>query len=135
MLIRMRREQSVVDEVSSSTMRKNPSLLNSLSTHIDQLVIIDRNVDLYTPLCTQLTYQGLIDEIFGIKHCKFTRVVHTSSSCILMILSIRRARSVLGRCRNSTSAAASATRLIFCCTGKEEKLCTEFKRQTVCSAM
>ncbi|CAM0136857.1 unnamed protein product [Umbelopsis sp. WA50703] len=68
MLIRMRREQSVVDEVSSSTMRKNPSLLNSLSTHIDQLVIIDRNVDLYTPLCTQLTYEGLIDEIFGIKH-------------------------------------------------------------------
>ncbi|KAG2183749.1 hypothetical protein INT43_006760 [Umbelopsis isabellina] len=68
MLIRMRREQSVVDEVSSSTMRKNPSLLNSLSSHIDQLVIIDRNVDLYTPLCTQLTYEGLIDEIFGIKH-------------------------------------------------------------------
>lgn len=70
MLVRMRREQAVVDEVSSATSRKNPSLLNSLSTHIDQLVIIDRNVDLYTPLCTQLTYQGLIDEIFGIKHCK-----------------------------------------------------------------
>ncbi|GAB5593515.1 Vacuolar protein-sorting-associated protein 33 [Umbelopsis nana] len=68
MLVRMRREQAVVDEVSSATSRKNPSLLNSLSTHIDQLVIIDRNVDLYTPLCTQLTYQGLIDEIFGIKH-------------------------------------------------------------------
>lgn len=70
MLIRMRREQAIVDEVSSSTSRKTPSLLNSLSTHIDQLVIIDRNVDLFTPLCTQLTYQGLIDEIFGIKHCK-----------------------------------------------------------------
>ncbi|KAI9285019.1 Sec1-like protein [Umbelopsis sp. AD052] len=68
MLIRMRREQAVVEEVSSSTSRQNPSLLNSLSTHIDQLVIIDRNVDLYTPLCTQLTYEGLIDEIFRIKH-------------------------------------------------------------------
>ncbi|CAO3695260.1 unnamed protein product [Umbelopsis ramanniana] len=68
MLIRMRREQAVVEEVSTSTSRQNPSLLNSLSTHIDQLVIIDRNVDLYTPLCTQLTYEGLIDEIFRIKH-------------------------------------------------------------------
>ena len=24
-------------------------------------------VDLVTPLCTQLTYEGLIDEVFGIK--------------------------------------------------------------------
>lgn len=72
MLIRMRREQAVVEEVSTSTSRQNPSLLNSVSTHIDQLVIIDRNVDLYTPLCTQLTYEGLIDEIFRIKHCKWS---------------------------------------------------------------
>jgi len=25
-------------------------------------------VDLVTPLCTQLTYEGLIDEVFGIKN-------------------------------------------------------------------
>ncbi|KAI7907781.1 Sec1-like protein [Cokeromyces recurvatus] len=69
MLLRMRKEHSVVNEVSSITAAKNPSLLNTVSNHIDQLIIIDRNVDLITPLCTELTYEGLIDEIFGIKHC------------------------------------------------------------------
>ncbi|TRY66271.1 hypothetical protein DNTS_026228 [Danionella cerebrum] len=32
----------------------------------DSLLLLDRNVDLLTPLATQLTYEGLIDEIFGI---------------------------------------------------------------------
>ncbi|KAI2664098.1 Vacuolar protein sorting-associated protein 33A [Labeo rohita] len=32
----------------------------------DTLLLLDRNVDLLTPLATQLTYEGLIDEIFGI---------------------------------------------------------------------
>lgn len=35
---------------------------------IDQLILIDRDVDLITPMCTQLTYEGLIDEIFGINN-------------------------------------------------------------------
>ncbi len=35
---------------------------------IETLVLIDRNVDLITPLCTQLTYNGLVDEIFEIKN-------------------------------------------------------------------
>lgn len=33
---------------------------------IDELIIIDRNVDMITPLMTQMTYEGLIDEIIGI---------------------------------------------------------------------
>jgi hypothetical protein len=69
MLLRMRREQSVTDEVSRTTAAKTPSLLNTISNHIDQFIIIDRNVDLVTPLCTELTYEGLIDETMGIKHC------------------------------------------------------------------
>jgi hypothetical protein len=69
MLLRMRREQSITDQVSPSTSAKTPSLLNSISNHIDQFIIIDRNVDLVTPLCTELTYEGLIDETIGIKHC------------------------------------------------------------------
>ena len=69
MLLRMRREQSVTDQVSSITAAKTPSLLNTVSNHIDQFIIIDRNVDLVTPLCTELTYEGLIDETIGIKHC------------------------------------------------------------------
>ncbi|KAK5638912.1 hypothetical protein RI129_013207 [Pyrocoelia pectoralis] len=35
---------------------------------IDRLLIIDRGVDLISPLATQLTYEGLIDEIFGINN-------------------------------------------------------------------
>jgi len=36
-------------------------------TQIDTLVILDRAVDLISPLPTQLTYEGLIDEMFGIQ--------------------------------------------------------------------
>ncbi|CAG8795650.1 9439_t:CDS:2, partial [Cetraspora pellucida] len=57
MLIRMRREVAV-DDLSSSL---------SISQSVDSLIITDRSVDLITPLCTQLTYEGFIDEVFGIK--------------------------------------------------------------------
>lgn len=36
------------------------------STTIDSAIIIDREVDYATPLLTQLTYEGLIDEVVGI---------------------------------------------------------------------
>lgn len=39
-----------------------------LSTEIDSMIILDRSADLVTPLLTQLTYEGLIDELFGIKN-------------------------------------------------------------------
>ncbi len=35
---------------------------------IDNLVLLDRNTDLLTPMMTQLTYEGLIDETFEIKY-------------------------------------------------------------------
>lgn len=35
---------------------------------IDQILLIDRAVDLISPLATQLTYEGLIDEIFGLNN-------------------------------------------------------------------
>lgn len=40
---------------------------DSLPSQINQLILIDRKVDLVTPLLTQLTYEGLLDEIFGIQ--------------------------------------------------------------------
>ncbi|KAH9503153.1 Vacuolar protein sorting-associated protein 33A [Bulinus truncatus] len=39
-----------------------------ITPQIDNLLLLDRNVDLLTPLLTQLTYEGLIDEIFTIKN-------------------------------------------------------------------
>ncbi|KIW23236.1 hypothetical protein, variant [Cladophialophora immunda] len=41
---------------------------NMPSTSIEQLIIIDRDVDFASVLLTQLTYEGLIDELVGIKH-------------------------------------------------------------------
>lgn len=35
---------------------------------IEHLLLLDRSIDLLSPLVTQLTYEGLIDEIFGIKY-------------------------------------------------------------------
>lgn len=37
-----------------------------LSTDIDTLVVVDRTADLLTPVLTQLTYEGLIDEFYRI---------------------------------------------------------------------
>ena len=54
MMLRMRRELDIEEEA------KVPE--------IDNLVLIDRHVDMITPMCTQLTYEGLIDEMFGIKY-------------------------------------------------------------------
>lgn len=39
-----------------------------VSKQFDSLVIIDRATDLVTPFLTQLTYEGLLDEYFGIKN-------------------------------------------------------------------
>lgn len=54
MMARMRLEMGIDSEELSNT------------PEIDQLILIDRHVDMVTPLCTQLTYEGLIDESFGI---------------------------------------------------------------------
>ncbi len=60
LLIRQRREHLASDP--SSPALTTPSQL------IDSLIIIDRSVDYATPLCTQLTYEGLVDEVVGIRN-------------------------------------------------------------------
>lgn len=63
LLIRMRTEVTA-GESSSNTV---PSYLGlTPSSNIDSLVIVDREVDFPTVLLTQLTYEGLIDEVFNI---------------------------------------------------------------------
>jgi hypothetical protein len=42
--------------------------LTASSEQIDSLIVLDRRADLITPLLTQLTYEGLIDEVVGIKN-------------------------------------------------------------------
>ena len=50
--------------------------LLDFSDTFDSLIVIDRRVDMITPLLTQLTYEGLIDEIIHIKNCKCLAVYH-----------------------------------------------------------
>mmetsp|Transcript_353 Transcript_353/g.424 ORF Transcript_353/g.424 Transcript_353/m.424 type:complete len:497 (-) Transcript_353:429-1919(-) len=52
MLLRMRKEIGADEPV--------------VLPEIDTLILIDRAVDMITPMPTQLTYEGLVDEVFGI---------------------------------------------------------------------
>ena len=40
-------------------------LVSELPSQVESLFVLDRGVDLATPLLTQLTYEGLVDEVFG----------------------------------------------------------------------
>lgn len=62
LLIRMRSESA------ADPSRRNKPLLPSAT--IDSLIIIDRVIDPATPLLTQLTYEGLLDETFHISNCQ-----------------------------------------------------------------
>lgn len=59
LLVRQRREHLASEPCAS---------LSAASPQIDALIVLDRTVDLVTPLCTQLTYLGLVDEVLGIHH-------------------------------------------------------------------
>ncbi|KAL9118907.1 MAG: hypothetical protein Q9187_004536 [Circinaria calcarea] len=61
LLLRMRSEVAAEEPSSASRLGMMPSAV------IESLIIIDREVDFATVLLTQLTYEGLIDELFGIK--------------------------------------------------------------------
>ncbi|KAF1949458.1 Sec1-like protein [Byssothecium circinans] len=63
LLIRMRTEVAAGESPSST----GPSFLGlTPSSMVDSLIIVDRDVDFPTVLLTQLTYEGLIDEVFKI---------------------------------------------------------------------
>lgn len=53
---------------------------NQILPVFDTLLLLDRNVDLLTPLATQLTYEGLIDEIYSITNGAF-RMLQLSQLC------------------------------------------------------
>ena len=62
LLLRMRTEAAAEETTATSKFGMMPSAT------IDSLIIIDREIDFATVLLTQLTYEGLLDEMFGIKH-------------------------------------------------------------------
>ena len=62
-LLRMRKEMEA-EEGSGSTDGTGRGLM--VSSTIESLIVIDRDVDFATVLLTQLTYEGLVDEFYGI---------------------------------------------------------------------
>jgi hypothetical protein len=63
LLKRMRQEVMAGEDTSESN-----RLGLTPSNTIESLIVIDREVDYATPLLTQLTYEGLIDEVVGIEN-------------------------------------------------------------------
>ncbi|KAK4897808.1 Vacuolar protein-sorting-associated protein 33 [Elasticomyces elasticus] len=67
LLLRMRSEE----DVNASSDPSNTYLTSfglTPSSTIENLIIIDREVDFPTALATQLTYEGLLDEVFSVSH-------------------------------------------------------------------
>ncbi|NXP39423.1 VP33A protein, partial [Leiothrix lutea] len=67
--------------------REFPGSQNSIFPVFDTLLLLDRNVDLLTPLATQLTYEGLIDEIYGIQNM-LSLIPQCSSASALLVLEV-----------------------------------------------
>ena len=60
--------QVVADQVKR--MRRELTQAREVSPQIDAIILLDRSVDFLTPLSTPLTYEALIDEVYGIKNCE-----------------------------------------------------------------
>lgn len=78
LLLRMlvKRLQSLLTRETSKISSTSPDNLLTPSEKIDCLVVLDRKIDMITPLLTQLTYEGLIDELIGIKNCVSTLIIY-----------------------------------------------------------
>jgi len=61
-----KRVASLLTRQNKAPARSEPVLQSA--ANIDSLIVLDRRVDLITPLLTQLTYEGLIDETIGIRN-------------------------------------------------------------------
>ena len=70
-----------IKELTNDLSSQNPSLYSTIH-QIDSLIIIDREIDLITPLLTQTSFEGTIDEQIGIDYgiCKPPKGLFTSSN-------------------------------------------------------
>ena len=57
-----------MEKVRQQLLRGGEFSNKDTTPQIDAIVLLDRSVDLVSVLSTQLTYEGLIDEVFGIKY-------------------------------------------------------------------
>ncbi|GIX60916.1 vacuolar protein sorting/secretion protein [Babesia caballi] len=84
------------------------------SSLVDEAVLIDRKVDLVTPMCLNFTYEGLLDNVFGIDRGKVhlpPGVVEGSAGAAPGILEQYRSNAAAGRGHNSSHKVAGTTEL------------------------
>lgn len=66
---------NMMERTRQELMRGGDSTGKDTVPQIDAVVLLDRSVDLVAALSTQLTYEGLIDEFFGIRYSQHI-IVH-----------------------------------------------------------
>lgn len=59
------------------------------------MILLDREVDVVTPMCTQLTYEGLIDETLQIKNGSVTTDASSGALCSSHKLVLSAARTCM----------------------------------------
>lgn len=52
------------------TSQTNASFNYHFKSQIDQVILLDRNIDLISAVATQLTHAGLVDELWGLNNCE-----------------------------------------------------------------
>lgn len=62
----------VLKMLSGMYSKMDDELINGIVPEVSTLLIMDRTTDLVTPLMTQLTYEGLIDEFYSTESCATT---------------------------------------------------------------
>lgn len=60
--------ETVSEMLEHMNSRVQPLLPRESPSEIDRLILLDRSVDLASPLVTPLTYEGLLDDLFGISN-------------------------------------------------------------------
>ncbi|MBX9719067.1 MAG: Sec1 family protein, partial [Microbacteriaceae bacterium] len=65
--------RQVKDMVLRMSKERGPTDEQAVLPQIESLILIDRQVDMATPLATQMTFEGLIDELIGI-NCSLIEV-------------------------------------------------------------
>lgn len=103
LLERMRQELLAGEDASEAS-----KLGLTPSTTTESVIIVDREVDLVTPLLTQLTYEGLIDEMFGIQNSQ----TDVDPTIVGAAVPNTAASSTAGGASGPTSSAAGRKRKI-----------------------
>lgn len=111
---------------------------NQILPVFDTLLLLDRNVDLLTPLATQLTYEGLIDEIYGITNGLnktlvnlFLRVffffsvpsTEPTSPCVLQVMSSCLLRSL--QRKNKERPVKISSQSARSCSSTQQRSCMQ----------